>query len=119
MCYLRSVSSCALIAEAGRRSGVVLLLAALLFPVLILGLAEPVTTRVAEGAVLVAARGPSETRGEPEKVDAPLLSLLLAALASSADDVPEPGFERLPTRDADRLSGSAILTFVPPPPRRA
>ena len=119
MCYRRFVSCCTVLAEGSRRSGVVLLLAALLFPVLILGLAEPVATRVPGEAALVAPSGPSETQGEPERVAAPLLVLLQAALASLAADVPEPLFERLLAQEADRLSGSAVIAFVPPPPRRA
>jgi hypothetical protein len=113
------VSGCPVLAEGGRRFGVVVLLTALLFPGLILGLAEPVTTCVPGEAALVAPPGPSETQGEPERSAAPLLVLLQAALASFAADVPEPLFERLLTQEADRLSGSAVIAFVPPPPRRA
>ena len=105
--------------EAARRSGVALLLAALVLPALFVGLGEASRAGGAERAVLVAPDATQEILSDCDAASAPLLVLLPAGLVAPLPVLPAPSSEPLATREADRLSGDAALSFLPPPPRRA
>lgn len=106
-------------AEAARRSGVALLLAALVLPALFVGLGEVPRAEGPEQAVLVAPDATPEIPSDCDQASAPLLLFLPAGVLGPALELPAPGSAPLAAREADRLSGDAALSFLPPPPRRA
>ncbi len=106
-------------AEAARRSGVALLLAALVLPALFVGLGEAPRAGGAERAVLVAPDATQEILSDCDAASAPLLLLVPAGIVGPGLELPAPGSALLAAREADRLSGDAALSFLPPPPRRA
>lgn len=106
-------------AEAARRTGVALLLAALVLPALFVGLGEAPRDAGPERAVLVARDATSEVPSDCDQASAPLVLLLAAGVVGPAFELPEPVSALLGAREADRLSGDAALSFPPPPPRQA
>ncbi len=105
--------------EAARRTGVALLLAALVLPALFVGLGEAPRAEGPEGAVLVARDATPEIPSDCDASSASLLFLMPAVNVGPALELPEPGSSPFSPREADRLSGDAALSFLPPPPRRA
>lgn len=105
-------------AGAGRRSGVALLLLALVVPAFFAGLGEAPRAAGPEAAVLVA---PDSTPEEPDRETSgnPLLLLFPAGIVGPVVELPDPLESRLEPRTADHLAGAAVLAFIPPPPRRA
>jgi hypothetical protein len=113
------VSGSGLLAGASRSSGVVLLLAVLLVPVLSAGPGGEAAASGREVALLLAPDAAREVPSEGDAAADPLLLLVPAGVVDRAVELPEPSDARAALRAADRLGGAAVLPFPPPPPRRA
>lgn len=118
-CYIRSVSGHRPFADVARRSGVALLLVALVLPGLVVWLGEAPRAQGPEHTVLVAPDAMAEMPSDCDGASAPLLQLLPAGIVGTLLELPAPASAPLATREADRLPGDATLSWLAPPPRRA
>ncbi len=105
--------------KARKGSGAFLLLLALVLPLAFVDVGDAKRTQGREEIVLVAPGPTRDAPGDRDSASALTLLQFPAGLADPAPEVPPPAVTRVATLEAERISGSAVLEFCPPPPRRA